>query len=53
MTPAPEGTYITKQLDQLLAFLHAGRVEINTNSVENGIRPLKLIAKKAMLAVQQ
>ena len=30
-----------------------GRVEIITNSVENGIRPLKLIAKKAMFAGQQ
>ena len=34
----------------LLVFLHDGRVEIDSNFVENRIRPLKLTAKNALFA---
>ena len=43
-------TYIANQWDGLLAFLYDGRVEIDTNFVENRIRPLKLTAKNALFA---
>ena len=34
----------------LLVFLHDGRVEMDTNFVENRIRPVKLTAKNALFA---
>ena len=43
-------TYIANQWDGLLTFLHDGRVEIDSNFVENRIRPLKLTAKNALFA---
>ena len=43
-------TYIANQWDGLLEFLHDGRVEIDSNLVENRIRPLKLTAKNALFA---
>ena len=43
-------TYIANQWDGLLVFLHDGRVEIDTNVVENLIRPVKLTAKNALFA---
>ena len=43
-------TYIANQWDGLLAFLHDGRVEMDSNFVENRIRPLKLTAKNALFA---
>ena len=43
-------TYIANQWDGLLAFLYDGRVEIDTNFVENRIRPVKLTAKNALFA---
>ena len=42
--------YIANQWDGLLEFLHDGRVEIDSNLVENRIRPLKLTAKNALFA---
>ena len=39
-------TYIANQWNELLAFLHDGRVEMDSNFVENRIRPIKLTAKK-------
>ena len=39
-------TYIANQWDGLLVFLHDGRVAMDTNFVENRIRPVKLTAKK-------
>ena len=38
-------TCIANQWDGLLVFLHDGRVEMDTNFVENRIRPVKLTAK--------
>ena len=38
-------TCIANQWDGLLRFLHGGRVEIDSNFVENRIRPIKLTAK--------
>ncbi len=38
-------TYIANRWDGLLVFLYDGRVEIDSNFVENRIRPLKLTAK--------
>ena len=38
-------TYIANQWEGLLVFLHDGRVEMDTNFVENRIRPVKLTAK--------
>ena len=43
-------TYIANQWDGLLVFLHDGRVEIDSNFVENRIRPVKLTAKNALFA---
>ena len=43
-------TYIANQWDGLLVFLYDGRVEIDSNFVENRIRPLKLTAKSALFA---
>ena len=43
-------TYIANQWDGLLVFLRDGRVEMDTNFVENGIRPVKLTAKNALFA---
>ena len=43
-------TYIANQWDGLLVFLEDGRVEIDSNLVENRIRPLKLTAKNALFA---
>ena len=43
-------TYIANQWDGLLVFLHDGRVEIDSNFVENRIRPVKLTARNALLA---
>ena len=42
--------YIANRWDGLLVFLHDGRVEMDTNFVENRIRPLKLTAKNALFA---
>ena len=38
-------TYIANQWDGLLVFLYDGRVEMDSNFVENRIRPIKLTAK--------
>ena len=38
-------TYIANQWDGLLVFLYDGRVEMDSNFVENRIRPLKLTVK--------
>ena len=43
-------TYIANRWDGLLVFLYDGRVEIDSNFVENRIRPLKLTAKNALFA---
>ena len=43
-------TYIANQWDGLLVFLDDGRVEIDSNFVENRIRPVKLTAKNALFA---
>ena len=43
-------TYIANQWDGLLVFLHDRRVEMDTNFVENRIRPVKLTAKNALFA---
>ena len=43
-------TYIANQWDGLLVFLHDGRVEMDSNFVENRIRPVKLTAKNALFA---
>ena len=43
-------TYIANQWDGLLVFLNDGRVEIDSNFVENRIRPVKLTAKNALFA---
>ena len=43
-------SYIANQWDGLLVFLYDGRVEIDSNFVENRIRPLKLTAKNALFA---
>ena len=42
--------YVANQWDGLLVFLHDGRVEMDTNFVENRIRPVKLTAKNALFA---
>ena len=42
--------YIANQWDGLLVFLHDGRVEMDSNFVENRIRPIKLTAKNALFA---
>ena len=38
-------TYIANQRDGLLVFLYDGRVEMDSNFVENRIRPIKLTAR--------
>ena len=43
-------TYIANQWDGLLVFLYDGRVEMDSNFIENRIRPIKLTAKNALLA---
>ena len=43
-------TYIANQWDGLLVFVHDGRVEIDSNVVDNRIRPVKLTAKNALFA---
>ena len=43
-------SYIANQWDGLLVFLHDGRVEMDSNFVENRIRPIKLTAKNALFA---
>ena len=43
-------TYISNQWEGLLVFLDDGRVEIDSNFVENRIRPVKLTAKNALFA---
>ena len=43
-------TYIANQWGGLLVFLYDGRVEIDSNFVENLIRPVKLTAKNALFA---
>ena len=42
-------TYIANQWDVWLVFLYDGRVEMDSNFVENRIRPIKLTAKKNAL----
>ena len=43
-------TYIANQWEGLLVFLYDGRVEIDSNAVENLMRPVKLTAKNALFA---
>ena len=43
-------TYIANQCDRMLVFLHDGRIETDSNFVENRIRPVKLTAKNALFA---
>ena len=43
-------TYIANQWEGLVVFLYDGRVEMDTNIVENRIRPVKLTAKNALFA---
>jgi transposase len=43
-------TYIHRHWDGLQTFLHDGRVEIDSNSVENLIRPIALNRKNALFA---
>ena len=43
-------TYIANQWDGLLEFLYHGRVEMDSNFVENRTRPVKLTAKNAIFA---
>ena len=43
-------TYIANQWDGLLVFLYHGRVEMDSNFVENRIRPVKLTANNALFA---
>ena len=43
-------TYIANRWHGLLVFLHDGRVEIDSNFVENRIRPLKLNARKTLFS---
>jgi len=42
--------YIHRHWDGLQTFLHDGRVEIDSNSVENLIRPIALNRKNALFA---
>ncbi|MYF88775.1 MAG: IS66 family transposase [Boseongicola sp. SB0676_bin_33] len=42
--------YFANHWDGLLVFLHDGRVEMDTNFVENRIRPLKLTKKNGLFA---
>ncbi len=43
-------TYIANHWDGLLVFLTDGRVEINSNAIENAIRPVALTRKNALFA---
>ena len=43
-------TYIQRQWSGLQTFLHDGRVEIDSNAVENLIRPIALTRKNALFA---
>ena len=43
-------SYIANQWEGLVGFLYDGRVEMDTNFVENRIRPVKLTAKNALFA---
>ena len=43
-------TYIANQWDGLLVFLTDGRVEIDSNAIENAIRPVALTRKNALFA---
>ena len=43
-------SYVANQWNGLLVFLYDGRVEIDSNFVENRIRPLKLTAKNSLFA---
>ncbi|KKL58287.1 hypothetical protein LCGC14_2226890, partial [marine sediment metagenome] len=43
-------TYIHRQWSGLQTFLHDGRVEIDSNAVENLIRPIALTRKNALFA---
>ncbi len=43
-------TYIHRQWNGLQTFLHDGRVEIDSNAVENLIRPIALTRKNALFA---
>ena len=43
-------SYIANQWDRMLVFLYDGRVEMDSNFVENRIRPIKLTAKNALFA---
>ncbi len=43
-------TYIANQWDGLQVFLHDGRVEIDSNAVENAIRPIALGRKNSLFA---
>ena len=43
-------TYIANQWDRMLVFFYDGRVEMDSNFVENRIRPVKLTAKNALFA---
>ena len=45
-----EADLYRQPVDGLLVFLYDGRVEIDSNFVENRIRPLKLTAKNALFA---
>ena len=42
--------YIANQWDGLLDFLHDGRVEMDSNFVENRIRPIALSRKNGLIA---
>ena len=42
--------YFARYRDGLRVFLEDGRVELDTNAVENGIRPLALTRKNALFA---
>ena len=42
--------YALKRWDGLCRFLHDGRIEMDTNAVENLIRPVKLTKKNALFA---
>ncbi len=41
---------VANQWDGLLVFLHDGRVEMDSNFVENHLRPIRLTAKNALFA---
>ena len=47
---SPRSLAIANQWEGLLVFLYDGRVEMDSNFVENRIRPIKLTAKNALFA---